>query len=237
MRHRVAGMALLVSAALLAGCSQLYPPGLYPSASPTDTSSPSASPSPPAPSPSPSAVTGVVTHDFGVPVAGAAFRTEHTVVPPVAPPPAPPLPCLVEITSSQHPDQNPPYEEFAFRFSGAFPTYEIVYGAPTKEGTGNPVELPGTKAVLTAKFEQAQAHQDANTCIQSEPGSPVNLPVVHSYVQAGDNEGVVTYGIGIGEGSDADDGQGSLRVVESQVEDAAGTGYVVALQFKTASGS
>ena len=189
-------------------------------------------------SPPPSAIPSVVTHDFGVPVAGAAFRTEHTVVPPVAPPPAPPLPCLVQIGASKHPDQNPPYEEFSFRFTAAFPTYEIVYGAPTKEGTGNPVDLPGTKAVLSVRFEQAQAHQeDASTCIQSEPGSPVNFPVVHSYVKAGDFGGVLTYGVGIGAGSDAANGQGSLRVVEFQTQDAAGTGFVVALQFRTSPGS
>jgi hypothetical protein len=158
-----------------------------------------------------------VTHDFAVPTEGAPFATDHTVTVPVLPPPAPPLPCLISIEAGRHPIETPPYDQLSFRFSGAFPGYRVAYGPAVSAGTGAPVQLPGAVAVLRVEFRQAQAHnEDGSSCIRSATPSPLDFPALQSYALASDFEGVVVYGVGIGNGSDAQDGQARIRVTEDQ---------------------
>jgi hypothetical protein len=130
MIRRWAAVAALLLVLPLAGC---IPDDLYPSPSPTATPAPSPTETTPAPTPAPTpsptrtdgVISSVVTHEFGTPSEGAPFVTEHTVTIPVLPPPAPPLPCLVAVEAGRHPDESPAFDQVSFRFTGAFPSYEI----------------------------------------------------------------------------------------------------------------
>lgn len=206
---RTTTIALLLCAAL-AGCSE--PSGPSPSAtvSPPATSAAPTSPAPttmapttspvPSPSPSSSVLRAVTTHDFGIPTAGHPFATEHTVRPPVATPPAPPLPCLQEIAAARHPEQRPGYDQMSFRFTGGFPSYEVGYvSAITSPGTGEQLPVPGATAILRVRFQDAQAHDEAGrSCIRSAPAPTLGFPAIRGYVQAGDFEGVLDFGIAVG---------------------------------------
>jgi len=179
-------------------------------------------------------VSSTVTHDFATPGESDPFVTKHTFTIPVLPPPAPPLPCLIQVEAGQHPDASPAYDQVSFRFTGAFPSYEIGYVPSLMAlATGADVPLPGAKAILRVEFTQAQAHnEDGSSCTESVPPTPVGFPAVLTTAGAGDQEGTVLYGIGTGAGTDAADGRGSVRVVEVERIDAGQHVFVVAVQVE-----
>jgi hypothetical protein len=100
--------------------------------------------------------------------------------------------------------------------------------------TGADVPLPGAKAILRVDFTQAQAHNDGTSCTETVPPTPVDFPAVHTTALAGDQEGTVRYGIGTGEGTNAADGRGSVRVVEVERIDGGQRLFVLAVQVATA---
>ena len=91
------------------------------------------------------------------------------------------------------------YNRMSFTFTTAFPTYEFGYvDQLVADGSGKPVPLAG-RGVLRVVFRQAQAHTTDGTSgtIGSAPPSHIGYRRMAGYTQAGDFEGVVTYGIGI----------------------------------------
>lgn len=235
-----AGPALIVLATgLLAGCGSSAAPepssttGAATSAVPTST--PSAVPTSAVPSPSATTVIrSTTTHDFGVPTVAAPFTTVHAVRPPVAAPPAPPLPCLRQIAVGRHPEASPAYDQISFRFTGALPGYEVAYvPSLTAPGSGKPVPVPGATALLRVRFRSAQAHSEQGaSSVVAPPSHPIGYPVLRDYAPVGDFEGVVEYGLGIGVRPQAG-GAGRVRTVEVERIEAGMHVFVVAVQITT----
>ena len=241
----VAGAA----AVLLSGC--VGQPSATPTATATATATttatapatPTATASPSAPTPGPDTdqtappqsgdrvISAALRHDWGVPATGSPWSIPHQVRPPIAQPPEPGLPYLYTIGVGAHPTgETRPYDQISFRFKGAFPGYEIEYVPElTQDGSGATIPLPGTAAVLRIRFTPAQAHtEDGASSVVSAPDGAVGFTAITSYADAGDYEGYVTYGVGIGRaGSTA---QSQIRVIEVEKIEQGQHLFVVAVQ-------
>jgi len=92
--------------------------------------------------------------------------------------------------------------------------------------------VPGAGAILKVVFRGAQAHTadgKAGT-ITSSPTPPIGYRALTSYVPAGDFEGVLTFGIGVGRPVTAVP-QTKVRVVEVEKITQGRHLYVVAIQL------
>lgn len=146
-------------------------------------------------------ISSTITHDWSWPGQGSPFRTAHEHAVPIAPPPAAPLPTLYTIGAGQHPSDTPPFDQLSFRFNGGFPSYDIQFVPELlADGSDLPVPLPGTGSILKVVFRGAQAHTADGTAssIKSSPGPSIGYKALTSYAPAGDFEGVLSYGIGVG---------------------------------------
>lgn len=224
---RTTGLGLLAFLLVLSGCTPSPPQPSGSSTAPatasateTATTSATATPSPTgSATPSASAtlppdsdetaapqngdrvISSTVTHDWASPSAAAPFTTTHRNPVPLAPPPAEPLPTLYTIGAGQHPSDSPPYDQLSFRFNGAFPSYDISFVPELlADGSGLPVPMPGTGAIVKVVFRGAQAHtaDGKASTIKSSPAPSIGYRALTSYAPAGDFEGVLSYGIGVG---------------------------------------
>jgi hypothetical protein len=121
----------------------------------------------------------------------------------------------------------------SFRFLGGFPSYDIEFVPElVADGSGLPVDMPGTGAILKVVFDGAQAHTEDGTAstITREPGPVLGYPALTSYAAAGDFEGVVTYGIGVGRPVDPVP-ETKVRVWEVEKIERGQPVYVVAVQL------
>lgn len=182
-------------------------------------------------------ISSTVTHDWAVPSADAPFRTSHQNPVPLARPPAEPLPALVTIGAGQHPTGTPPYDQLSFRFAGAFPGYEISFVPELRaDGSGNLIPMPGTGAILKVVFRGAQAHtaDGSASTITDSPAPAIGFRALASYAPAGDFEGVLSYGLGVGRpGTPA--AQTKVRVYEVEKIEQGRHLYVVAIQLDAGS--
>ncbi|GIG88305.1 AMIN-like domain-containing (lipo)protein [Plantactinospora endophytica] len=195
----------------LTGCDPAPRPGPPPGSPPATTpADPSGTPAPPDDGTAlPGTPTRPARPDRDEPV--TSFRTaygwavpaepalvRHRVRPPVAAPPAPPLPYLVEIRAADHPEERPGYTRISFYFRGGFPSYELAYLARVPaEGTGEPLRLPGN-AFLRIRFVQAQAHDErGRSSVTTAPPPALGFPTLRGYAFGGDFEGYLTYGLGL----------------------------------------
>jgi len=252
----VGSLPLLMSLGL-AGCAPSAPApsgstSASPTASPTGTSTPTASPTPtaaptvgPTSSPPPDdqtkppqsgdkVISSHLSHDWGWPGPGSPFLITHSYSVPIAPPPAPPLPYLYTIAAGAHPTDHPPYDQLSFRFKGAFPSYDIEY-VPTlvQDGSGATIPMPGTSSILRVVFHTAQAHTESGTStIVSKPPAVIGYKGVTRYAPAGDFEGYVSYGIGVGRPGGASP-HTPIRVYEVEKIEQGQHLYVVAIQVDT----
>ena len=171
--------------------------------------------------------------DWTWPGPGSPFEETNENPVPVAPPPAAPLPALYAIGAGSHPTENPPYDQMSFRFLGGFPSYNIEFVPELiADGSGLPVDMPGTGAILKVVFDGAQAHTEDGTAstITREPGPALGYPALTSYAAAGDFEGVVSYGIGVGRPVDPVP-ETKVRVWEVEKVERGQVVYVVAVQL------
>ena len=107
--------------------------------------------------------------------------------------PAPPTaPTLVANQAAHHPG----FDRIVYRFRGGLPeSHEVHYVKQLLgDASGLPVRISG-RAVLQAVFKPAVAHEDGDATVPSRIA--FGLPNILTTVRAGDNEGVVTYGIGL----------------------------------------
>ena len=182
-------------------------------------------------------ISSTVTHDWASPRAGAPFTTTHRNPVPLAPPPAEPLPTLYAIGAGQHPSDSPPYDQLSFRFNGAFPSYDISFVPElVADGSGLPVPMPGTGAILKVVFHGAQAHtaDGKSSTIKTSPTPSIGYRALTSYAPAGDFEGVLSYGIGVGRpGTTAPPTR--VRVYEVEKIEQGRHLYVVAVQVDASS--
>ena len=171
-----------------------------------------------------------VTYDFAVP--SSPVTIEHAFVPPIAQPPAPPLPYLVGIYVGNHP---PSYQRISFYFRGAFPPYRFQYVPQvTSDGSGAPVALSGN-SFLSIVFLSAQAHlQSGASSVLEKPAPSIGFPNLRSYAPAGDFEGHVSFGLGIQTAPNSDQ---VLRIRAGELRKTDGSGgdlYVVHFDVESA---
>ena len=174
-----------------------------------------------------------ITLDWTWPGPGRPFKATHENPVPVAPPPAAPLPALYAIGAGSHPAETPPFDQMSFRFLGGFPGYDIEFVPELiADGSGLPVPMPNTGAILKVVFRGAQAHTADGTAstITRAPATTLGYPALTSYAQAGDFEGIVSYGIGVGRPTSPVP-ETKVRVWEVEKIERGQPVYVVAVQL------
>ena len=174
-----------------------------------------------------------IVQDWTWPGPGQPSRITHEYSVPIAPPPAEPMPVLYAIGAGRHPGETPPYDQMSFRFLGGFPSYEIEFVPELlADASGLPVPMPGTGAILKVVFRDAQAHTADGTAstITRQPSPAIGYPALTSYAPAGDFEGVLSYGIGVGRPMDPVP-ETKVRVWEVEKIERGQHVYVVAVQL------
>jgi len=150
--------------------------------------------------PSPQASTAGASYRirYGWAVPESLVRVAYHGDVPIAPPPAPALPYLVELRATDYPDAQPSFSRMSFVFRGGMPGYEVQYVSQViGAGSGLPIALPGD-SFLRVRFAPAQAHDGhGHSSIQRAPDTDLGFPRLRGYRLAGDYEGYVTYGLGI----------------------------------------
>ncbi|HEY5183451.1 MAG TPA: hypothetical protein VIM19_00780 [Actinomycetes bacterium] len=111
------------------------------------------------------------------------------------------MPELVRISVGNHPADSSglPFNRIAFTFTTAFPSYRFSFtDRLISDPKGQVVPLAGL-GPLTVVFTPAQAHtpDGASSTITSQPTRPLGYRPMADYAEAGDFEGVLTYGVGI----------------------------------------
>ncbi|MGO4803968.1 hypothetical protein AB4089_02445 [Arthrobacter sp. 2MCAF15] len=207
---RTAGLGTLALLMVLTACTTPAPQPAAgsppPSQSPTTTATARPLPTGDAdetapPQPGDKVISSTVAHDWSVPGPTTPIHTDHQNPVPIAPPPASPLPALYAIGAGQHPSDTPPYDQLSFRFSGGFPSYDLeVVPELVADGSGLPIPMPGTGTILEVTFRGAQSHTADGTAstVTSAPPPAIGYQALTSYAPAGDFEGVLSYGIGVG---------------------------------------
>lgn len=250
---RNAGLGTLTLLLVLSACTPSAPqPG---ASSPTASATSSATATSPAPGSPPASATvpadsdetappqsgdtvisSTITHDWSWPGQGTSFHTDHQNAVPIAPPPAAPLPTLYSIGAGQHPSDAPPYDQLSFRFNGGFPSYDVGFvPALLADGSGLPIPLPGSGSILKVVFHGAQAHTADGTgsTIKNSPAPAIGYKALTSFAPAGDFEGVLSYGIGVGRPVGTVP-QTKVRVYEVEKIEQGQHLYVVAVQLDAA---
>ena len=239
-RMITSGMTLALMLATLAACGgQSGTPGAAraPSSIPSATATPSPSATVPftpgstAPAPaSPQVVSSRIAYPWHWPndVAGGGRVTHSYQVPPV--------PELISISVGHHPTEGgqASFDRMSFTFTDAFPTYRFEFtGQLVGDSSGKVIPLTGPD-ILKIAFTQAQAHTPDGTrsTIISQPGRPIGYQVIADFAQAGDFEGVLTYGIGVVRPILHSNPQPAVRAYEVETVTANGQHrYVVAIDI------
>jgi hypothetical protein len=237
----LAGVLLLLTLAFTTGtgCAKKANPGAQPAATPSATATATTpTPTPPVttPGPSPSGtspgtgwttVSARVAYQWRWPNADNPATVSHTYQ-------VPPVPELVTIGVGNHPNDpgDRPYNRMSFSFTTGFPSYHFQFvDQLVADGSGKPIPLAGN-GVLRIVFVQAQAHTANGTAstIVSQPAARLGLSRMVAYAQAGDFEGYLSYGIGIGWPNAHSNPQIQVRVYEVTYVNTQGVyRYVVAV--------
>jgi hypothetical protein len=243
IRTTVAGLALaIVVPATLAACGSQPPspaagtsPSSTPSAtapaSPGSTPAPTQTPGPGATPPAPASqvVSSRVAYPWHWPNdVGRPGRVTHAY-------PVPPVPELVRMSIGDHTGDHGqvPYYRMSFTFTTAFPSYRFEWAKLVGDASGKVIPLRGTDS-LKIVFTQARAHTADGTrsTIVSQPGRPIGDPWMTDFAQAGDFEGVLTYGIGVTRPILQSNPQPSVRAYEVETVTATGQHlYIVAIDI------
>jgi hypothetical protein len=149
--------------------------------------------------------------------------------------PVPPVPRLIAVSVGNHPAANGEraYNRISFTFTHSFPTYQFRFvGQLVGDASGKPITLEGN-GVLKVIFRQAQAHTgNGASSVASQPPAHLGLSRMASWAQAGDFEGVLTYGIGVSQPIPHSNPQFPVRAYELGKVTAQGQHlYVVAIDI------
>ena len=236
-----ATLAIAVVPVTLAGCgSQPATPAATPSSTPTATApvspattpAPIQTPGPGATSPTPSirVVSSWLAYPWHWPNDLARpGRVTHSYQ-------VPPMPELVQISAGYHPEEHGqlPYSRMSFTFTRAFPRYHFEWASQlVSDASGKVIPLAGTD-VLKIVFDQARAHSADGTrsTIVSQPARHIGYECMTDFAQAGDYEGVLSYGIGVTRHILHSNPQRTVRAYEVETVTAAGQHrYVVAIDI------
>jgi hypothetical protein len=135
----------------------------------------------------------------GRPAAGQSFRTDPLAR---AGPSATVAPELVGVRAGT----DAGYDQVVFTFRGAPPDWRVAYVGSVRDAAGRPVPLRGG-AFLTIAFRPARARDERGALtFDARPLRP-GYPVLREVRFAGDFEGRVAFGVGVG-------GRGGFRVTE-----------------------
>jgi hypothetical protein len=254
VRAAIAGAALALAPVTLIACGG-HPatPAARPSpsstptatapASPGSTPSPAQTPGPGATSPTPATPAVPPPAPSAAVVSSRLAYSWHWPNDPARPGrvahayPVPPE--LIQISAGYHPGGHgqPPYNRMSFTFTRAFPSFHFEWASQlVGDASGMVIPMAGTD-VLKIVFDQAQAHSADGTrsTIISQPGRPLGYPAMTDYAQAGDFEGVLTYGIGTTRAILHSNPQTPVRAYEVETITAAGQHrYVVAIDISAA---
>jgi hypothetical protein len=237
----IGGLAQLLLTVVVAACAgPTSRPGTI--ASPTLTATVTAPASPPPdtdqtvpPWPGDHVISSRLSHHWDWPEPQTPYKIAHQYQVPIAQPPAPPLPFLYSIGAGAHPSANPPYDQISFRFKGAFPSYEVAYTQKlVTDGSGQTVPMPDADTILRITFHQAQAHtlDGKSSTVVSAPPALLGYQALTRYAPAGDFEGVLTYGLGVGRPSSTHP-RTPVRVYEVEKIEQGQHLYVIAIQLDT----
>ena len=242
---RSAGVGMLALLLALTACSPPAPPsgGTSPPAATSTTSSSTPATSMPAPSASATVpadtdatappqsgdkvISSRITHDWAWPGPGRPFTVTHDD------PPTPGSKSLVAIGAGQHPSESPAYDQLSFRFEGTFPSYTIAFVPELiQDASGFRLPMPGTGAILQVVFQGTGAHTSdgAASTIKTQPPEYLGYTALTSYVPAGDYEGFLSYGIGVGQPRETVP-ETKVRVYEVEKIEQGQHVYVVAVQL------
>jgi len=236
MRMRPVPILLVALAAFTAaGCTES---AASERAAPTLTSSAAATPSMTTPAtggadatepPPPKTPTVNVDYrrSYGWGVPSGEVTVNHPLSPPIAPPPASPLPYLVAIYVADHPEGSPKYSRISFYFRRAVPSYRLQYVKQVlSEGKGAPISLEGN-SFLRIQFVDAQTYDSGGkSTVRVAPKLHIGLANLKSYGFGGDFEGYVTYGLGIQVSPNSDQAL-AIRAGELTKPDGSGGQYYV----------
>jgi hypothetical protein len=159
---------------------------------------------------------------------GSPYRVKHSYA-------VPPLPVLRAISVGRHEQASPSYDRISFTFTGTFPSYDLFYvPALTADPSGKPVSIEGD-GVLRIRFIEADAHDaSGRSAVLSAPPAHIGYTSIAGYAQAGDFEGVVTYGVGSFRSVANSNVQPKVRAVEVKKTDGlGGLLYIVAIDIQT----
>ena len=219
---------------LLAGCLPLTPvPNSHtPEASPSSSGPASDGDETAPPEAGDNVISSKLGCDWRIPSSTVVCSVSHPMTPPIAAPPVPPVPYLYAIGEGTHPDNSPPYDQLSFRFKGGFPSYSIDYvNQLAMDGSGSPVPLPGAGSIVRVVFRDAQAHdENGESTVVSAPPTTIGHQAISRWASAGDFEGTLTFGIGIGGSGDVGI-RVPLRVYEVEKIELGQHLYVVAIQM------
>jgi hypothetical protein len=152
--------------------------------------------------------------------------------------PVPPLPQLIAIGAGDHPATaaERPFNRMTFTFRSAFPSYQIRFGTKlVSDPSGRIIPLAGD-GVLQVTFRQAQAHTASGApSVLAQPPAQLGYRRMTSWAPAGDNEGVLSYGIGISWPGSQATPHFAVRAIEIEKVTAQGHRYTVAIDIDTSS--
>lgn len=190
-----AAVAAALALATLTGCAP-QPPAPQSSAPRATTAPPASAPQTTAPAaPAERVLSTRVTYPWRWPNGTAQPpAVQHSY-------PVPPVPGLIAVRAGDHPRTTGEraYNRMSFTFTTAFPSYEFQFvNGITSDGSGKPIPLEGNSGALKVIFRQAQAHTESGaSSVVSKPPPHLGFSRMVSWAQAGDFEGVLTFGIGI----------------------------------------
>lgn len=154
------------------------------------------------PAPGQGVISSKVTLNWAVPPAG--FRVEHDDASAGQPPQEPESGRLVEIGAAQHTAEVPPYDQISFRFQDSFPSYTLEYVPELfADPSGNPIPMPDVSQILKVTFHGTSSFfvgddGSIHRTLKEAPAENVGYRALTRYSSAGDFEGVLIYGIGVG---------------------------------------
>lgn len=107
----------------------------------------------------------------------------------------PPTPIIESVRTGKHAECG--YDRLVLDVSGKLPGLTIAFVSKViADPSGNPIKLPGKRFVLIT-VRPAQAHKNGGAATISRKIRKPDFPMLKSWVLAGDDEGVVSFGVGL----------------------------------------